>query len=84
MVMGAFLSTAGTSPLYARHAVTIINCMVTVDAQIDVPGFGEERFEQNGWTYPTAPRFEWAMKYCDLWLVETSTNTGFLMAPWRR
>jgi hypothetical protein len=82
-VMGAFLSCAGTSPLHARHADRIF-LYVQVDPDLDVPGFGRELFEQNGWSYPSEPVFDWEMKYCDLWLVECSTRTGFLKVPWIR
>jgi hypothetical protein len=84
MVMGALLSTAGTSPLHNMHAARMINCMISVDPQLDTPGFGRERFEEHGWAYPATPAFDWTMRYCDLWLVETTTSTGFLKVKWRR
>ena len=70
--MGALLSTAGTSPIHARHAARVAHCIIEVDPKLDVPGFGRERFEQDGWAYPTKPVFDWAMRYCDLYLTETN------------
>jgi hypothetical protein len=86
MVLGAFLSMSGISPLHSRHVDCVIDFMSATDPQIDIPGFGREWFERNGWEYPTTPTFEWSMRYCDLWLDETSTGKGFLMSPvkWRR
>jgi hypothetical protein len=86
MVMGAFLSGDGMSPLYTEHADRIIDYMITLDPQLDAPGFGREWFEQNGWAYPAAPAFDWAMRYCDLCLIETTTSVGFTFTrvKWRR
>jgi hypothetical protein len=84
MVMGALLSTDGTSPLHTMYANRVIDCMIRLDPQLDVPGFGREWFEQNGWAYPATPAFEWAMRYCDLWLIETTTSSGFIRVKWRR
>ena len=59
--MGALLSTAGTSPMYARHSARVIHCMVEMERKLDAPSFGREWFDQNGWVYPATPTFEWAM-----------------------
>jgi hypothetical protein len=86
MVMGALLSTAGTSPLHTMHTDRLIEFMIRLDPQLDVPGFGRERLERNGWAYPAEPAFDWVMQYCDLWLIETTTATGFKFKEldWRR
>jgi hypothetical protein len=83
-VIGAQLSSDGTAPLQAMHADRMIDYMIRVDPQLDVPGFGREWFEQKGWCYPATPAFEWTMQYCDLCLVETTTSTGFTLVKWRR
>jgi hypothetical protein len=51
-VMGALLTIAGTSPLLNMHAARVIKCMITLDPQLDDPGFGREWFERNGRDYP--------------------------------
>jgi hypothetical protein len=83
-VLGAFLSTAGASPLHSRHADRIMITINELDPQLDEPDFGRDVFERNGRPYPAAPNFEWIMQYCDLCLVETSTRVGFPMVKWRR
>jgi hypothetical protein len=83
-VLGAFLSTAGTSPLHTRHADRIVLKIKELEPQIDEPGFGRESFERNGKPYPAVPNFEWVMQHCDLCLVETTTRVGFPMLTWRR
>jgi hypothetical protein len=35
-------------------------------------------------SYPATPSFDWAMQYCDLYLIETTNGTGFPMVKWRR
>jgi hypothetical protein len=51
-VMGATLSTAGTSWLHTKHAQRLLRVIQKVDAQIDEPRFGCDWFEQSGNTYP--------------------------------
>ena len=84
MVMGALLSAAGTSPLHTMYADRVIDRMVTTDPQLDAPGFGRELFERDGWAYPATPAFDWAMRYCDLYLTEATTSTEFLRVDWKR
>jgi hypothetical protein len=84
MVMGALLTTAGTSPMHNIHAARVINCMVRLDPQLDTTDFGREWFEQNSLSYPATPSFDWVMQYCDLYLIETTTHTGFPVVKWRR
>jgi hypothetical protein len=55
-----------------------------MDSELGTPGFARERFERKGWDYPTAPVFEWGMRYCDLFFVETTTGTAFIEVPWLR
>jgi hypothetical protein len=83
-VLGALLSTAGTSPLHTRHAARIIDKINKLEPQLDEPGFGREWFQRNGRAYPAKPTFEWVMQYCDLCLIETTTGVGFPMVKWRR
>jgi len=83
-VIGAMLATTGTSPVHTRHADRMILLIEELDPQLDEPSFGREWFEQNGMTYPATPSFEWAVQYCDLYLIETTTSVGFPMAKWRR
>jgi hypothetical protein len=83
-VLGALLSTAGTSPLHTRHADRMIDLMTRLDPQLDAPGFGRELFDRNSLAYPTTPAFDWTMQFCDLGLIETTTSTGFTMREWRR
>ncbi|MDA9532818.1 hypothetical protein [Bradyrhizobium sp. CCBAU 25338] len=84
VVMGALLSSAGTSPLHTMHADRITEAMQQLDVQIDEPQFGRDWFEQNGKSYPATPTFKWAIQYCDLYLVETTTSVGFPIVKWRR
>jgi len=84
MVIGGFLTRAGTSPLHNMHVADVLRCIRSTDPQLDAPGFGRERFEREGRNYPTAPAFEWMIRYCDLVLVETSSSIGFIEVPWRR
>ncbi len=83
-VLGAFLSTVGTSPLHTMHADRMLRMIHQLEPQIDEPGFVRTSFEKNGKPYPAAPNFEWVMQYCDLCLVETTTRVGFPMLRWRR
>lgn len=84
IVLGAFLSTAGTSPLHTRHADRIVLKIKELEPQLGEAGFGRESFQRNGKPYPAAPNFEWVMQHCDLCLVETTTRVGFPMLTWRR
>ena len=83
-VLGALLSTAGTSPLHTMHADRVILTIEELEPQLDKPGCGGDLFERNGRSYPAAPNFEWVMQHCDLCLVETTTGTGFPIVKWRR
>ena len=83
-VMGAMLNIDGTSTLHALHVGRVLDRLRSMDSQLDTPGFASERFERKGWDYPAAPAFEWGMRHCDLFLVETSTGTAFIAEPWRR
>lgn len=83
-VLGAFLSTAGTSPLHTMHADRMLRMIHQLEPQIDAPGLARESFERNGKPYPAAPNFEWVMQHCDLRLVDTTTRVGFPMLAWRR
>lgn len=83
-VIGAMLSTMGTSLLHRRHADRIIETIKELEPQLDSPGFGYEWFKRSGKPYPETPAFEWAMEYCDFFLVETTTAVGFPMVKWRR
>ena len=83
-VMGAMLSTAGTSPFHTIHGDRIVQLIESLDLQVDEPGFCRTCFEQNRKAYPATPLFEWAMQYCDLYLVESTTSVGFPMLQWRR
>jgi hypothetical protein len=84
MVMGALLSMDGMTPLHTMYADRVIDCIIRLDPQLDVPGFCREWFEQNGRAYPATPAFDWAMRYCDLCLIETTTSVAFPMVKWRR
>ena len=83
MVIGALLSTSGTSPPHTRHADHMILTIRELEPRLDEPGFGRELFERNGRPYPAAPNFEWVMQHCDLCLIETTTGVGFPMVKWR-
>jgi hypothetical protein len=84
LVMGATLSTAGTSWLHARHAQRILKVLKETDPRIAGPEFGRDWFEQIGQPYPTSPNFEWAMNYCDLCLLETTAFLKVTVLEWRR
>lgn len=83
-VLGALLSSTGTSPLHTMHADRIILTINKFEPKLDEPGFGREWFEQNGRTFPARYAFEWVMQGCDLYLVETTTLIGFPMVNWIR
>jgi hypothetical protein len=83
-VVCALLSSAGTSPLRTMHADRMIELIKKLNPQLDQPGFGYEWFKRNGWPYPADAAFEWAMRFCDLYLDETTSGVGFLMLKWRR
>jgi hypothetical protein len=83
-VMGAMLNEDGTSPLHALHVGKVLDRLRRMDSELGTPGFARERFERKGWDYPTAPVFEWGMRYCDLFFVETTTGAAFIEVPWRR
>jgi hypothetical protein len=72
-VMGAMVSSAGTSVLQTMHANHIMRAIKKREPQLDEPGFCRELFGQNSAPYPAAPVFEWVMQHCDLCLVETSS-----------
>jgi hypothetical protein len=84
VVMGALLSSAGTSPLHTRHADRVTLTIRELETQLDEQSFGRGLFEGNGRSYPAAPNFEWVMQHCDLCLVETTTRSGFPMVKWER
>jgi hypothetical protein len=83
-VLGATLKKDGIALLHALHVGRMLDRLRHMDSQLDIPGFARERFERKGWDYPTAPAFEWGMRYCDLFIVETSTGTAFIEEQWRR
>jgi hypothetical protein len=83
-VMGAMLSTAGTSPFHTMHGSRMMKAMADLDPKLDQSGFARDWFEQNSWQYPESPTYEWVLQYCDLYLVETSTQVGFPIVKWRR
>jgi hypothetical protein len=84
VVMGATLSTAGTSLLHTNHAKSILRVMQNLDPQIGAPCFGNHWFEQIGESYPTSPIFEWAMNICDLCLLEKTSLMKITLVEWRR
>lgn len=83
-VMGATLSSSGTSLLHARHAQRMLRVIQKLDPQIDTPRFGHEWFEQSCKNYPTSPVFEWAMDHCDLCLIKNTALVKIKLVEWRR
>ncbi|QOZ51553.1 hypothetical protein XH90_09285 [Bradyrhizobium sp. CCBAU 53338] len=83
-VVGATLSTAGTSPLHSVQAKRVIKTIERLEADIDKPSFGRDWFEQSGRPYPDSPDFEWAMNHCDLCLLENKALVKIPLVLWRR
>jgi hypothetical protein len=83
VVVGATLSSAGTSELHVKHAQRILKVIGELDPQIDEPRFGCDWFEQSGKTYPASPIFEWTMNLCDL-CFETTALEKITLVEWRR
>jgi hypothetical protein len=84
VVMGATLTGAGTSTLHSLYAQRIVRTIRELEPRIDEPRFGSDWFEQGGKPYPTSPKFQWAMDYCDLCLLETVTHVKIRLVEWRR
>jgi hypothetical protein len=83
-VMGAMVSSAGTSVLHTMHVNHIVRAIKKLEPQLDEPSFCRELFGQSSTPYPATPVFEWSMQHCDLCLVEMTAGVGFPMVKWRR
>jgi hypothetical protein len=83
-VMGAMVSSAGTSGLHTMHANHIVREIKKLEPQLDEPSFCRELFGQSSTPYPATPVFEWTMQHCDLCLVEMTARVGFPILKWRR
>lgn len=84
VVMGANLTSAGTSTMHTLYAQRIVRKMKEWDSQIDNEGFGSDWLEKSGKPYPASPNFQWAMDYCDLCLLETVAHVKIRLLEWKR
>lgn len=84
VVLGAVLSSAGTSIWHTRHADILATMIEQTDPQLDEHDFGEALFSDHGLPFPESPQFEWEMSHCDLWLTETTTDSVFSVERWKR
>jgi hypothetical protein len=82
-VMGAMLSSAGTTVLHTMHANSISRAIKKIEPQLDDPNFCQKLFGESG-TGPETPAFEWVMRHCDLCLAEATSGANFVVTQWRR
>jgi hypothetical protein len=83
-VMGALLSSAGTSVRHTTHAASIARALKKMEPQLDDPSFCEKLFQYSGRPCPVASVFQWVMRHCDLCLTETTSGVNFVVVQWIR
>ena len=55
-----------------------------LDPKPDLPDFGRESFERGGKQYPSTPKWEWLLNYCDFLLREATTEVHIPVVDWMR
>jgi hypothetical protein len=84
VVLGAVLSSAGTSFFHTRHADRILLTIAANELLLDQEQYVRPWFESAGRGYPAAPEFLWMLDYCDLCVLEKTTGTAFRLLEWCR
>ena len=79
VIVGANLSTAGTSPRHTRHAGHILRALSAVDPELDKESYWREMYASIGRPLPTVRDFEWSMQYTELSVIERRSQTKLII-----
>jgi hypothetical protein len=83
-VMGALLTTAGTSILHTYYTQRMMQVIEAMEPALDRPETLRDWFAQQGWSSPSETRLRWCLNYCDLGVVEEMSGVFFSLLKWRR
>lgn len=84
VVLGASLSTAGTSLYHRQHADEVCETIYEIDSRLNKKTFVQELFIKSKKKIPDCPNWQWIMHDCDLMLLERKSNVCFFILKWRR
>lgn len=82
--IGPMVTSAGTAIDHVRHVDRCCDIIETIEEVIDDRDHLISRLDLAEKDVPQEPDWCWQFYYANLFLVELSTTTGFLVSKWRR